>query len=163
MNNAEQSPMLTWGYWSSRDDTLRDAVEAFRAGERAALCCLSSDSGTDPRQLLAYIIADIRNQGAYGDMEAGFISQLARKSLFGAKLSDWEPLAEHLTGEDRQRFFLGIDAAVADMADREPIDRLLPRKIMARLEAAIIDQDRSPEFAGYATAIVSAAVACSGN
>lgn len=150
---------FSWGFWSA---DIADNIADFQKGENIARECLSAGAGEGPRVLLAQVIADMRDRGRFEEIEAGFVSLLARKSLFGAKPFDLNSYVDPigLGEEDREDFLRGMKAAIADMATREAIDRLLPRRIMARVESAVLGSECSSEFAGYITAVISAATAC---
>jgi hypothetical protein len=156
MQTTQRDP-FSWGYWS---DDISDCVTEFQTGESIARDFLNAGGGEGPRVLLSQIVADMRNKGGYGNVEAGFVSLLARKAQIGAKPVDLEAFTEHLCGEDREQFLRAGLEAIADLSSPTDQDRLLPSRPMARIEFGVRHCDRSPAFAGYVTVIISAALAC---
>jgi hypothetical protein len=152
-----------WDYWAP--DRSSDPITDFMAGENAAreFC---ADGGIELPSLFSSTLAAMRNKGVWSEVEAGFVSVIARKALFGVKPHDFD----HFTPEgwsegNRLQFHAGMTAAIADQrtAVKSKLERLLPLSIMNNIQAAVITVDHSYFFAGYATALISAASACAGH
>jgi hypothetical protein len=150
-----------WDYWAVEPSG--DVFADFNLGDAIGRECLQDDDRETMRPMLAYVLATMRDKGQWGDVEAGLISLLGRKAHYGARPTDFEDATpSELTGVQRTEFQLGMADAIADMewAATNPLYRLLPARIMSRIARAVTNKERSPEFAGYVTAIISAATAC---
>jgi hypothetical protein len=156
MQTTQRDP-FSWGYWSQ---DISDGITEFQTGENIARDFLKAGAGEGPRVLLSQVIADMRDHGKFDNVAAGFVSLLARKAQIGAKPADLKPLAEHLAGDGLEQFLQAGREAIADLSSPTDLDRLLPTRPMARIEAGVLHRDRSAAFAGYVTVIIAAALAC---
>lgn len=148
-----------WDYWAPTPSG--DLGPDFVLGKDIACECLADEDREAARSMLGCMLATMRDKGAWGDVEAGFISLLGRKAQCGAKLHEL-PRPEELGDVQWTGYQLGAADAMADMqwAASNPMYRVLPARIMDRIARAVVTQEYTPEFAGYATAIIAAAVAC---
>ena len=150
-----------WDYWAPSPSGYMGPD--FVLGEAIGRECLADECRDTARSMLAYMLATMRDKGAWGDVETGFVSLIGRKAQIGARPSDLEDATPSaLTGVQRSQFQVGMTDALADIewAASNPMYRILPARIMDRIGRAVVTQEYTPEFAGYATTIISAAVAC---
>ena len=150
-----------WDYWAPTPSG--DLGPDFVLGANIARDLLADDDYEITRGMIAYALATMRDKGAWGDVETGFVSLIGRKAQVGARPSDLEDATpSSLTGVQRSQFQIGMTDALADMewAASNPMYRILPARIMDRIGRAVVTQEHTPEFAGYATTIIAAAVAC---
>lgn len=144
-----------WDYWAV--DSTGDRTVDLCLGIIAAHECLTDEDRETTRPMLAYALATMRDKGKWSDVEAGFVNLLGRNARCGAKPLDIvDATPPELTELQRTHFRLGMSDAIADME----LGADAPARIMARIAHAVILQEYTAEFAGYATAIIGSATAC---
>lgn len=142
-----------WDYWAPEPSG--DPAADFQLGADIALECLCDEEPEIARGLIAYALAAMRDKAAWGDIESGFVSLIGLVALGGAKPCEITRPTE-LSDPQWTGFHLGAADALSD-TDQSFGEHT---RITDRIGLAVLSREYTPEFAGYATAIISAATAC---